>query len=446
MARFLFPWVLVLGLTGLAGAIQSAQREGGAMGLTARATPHYWPCKNGNKLRNGVSLYSAPINITTALWEWEVPGHDERFGHIESTPLIDRNSNVYIETTVGGIFALARDGSQLWAHSAPGRIITGALDGDSLYTGTSEGIAISLDLATGKENWRTKYSPMAGGDAWTVTVEDGMAILVGADSEKTGAGGNDQIVALDTVDGSVKWRFNMDGVMYNFMPAVVDKQLIFIDMQGRLHCLSLADGTLQWKAQGSFSGFTTAGVAVGQNGIGYTNFNTQVSEGGVLKAYNVSTGKEIWSRQLGLESSAAPAVGPLGKDGRLGVVVGLGHNVGFWHPDLQDAKAKLRAFDAETGEDLWTFETPSQLLHGSAGLYSTPGEDSVPDTWSVPAISRDGMVYAGWEGGKQYVVDGATGKLLSSHFTGFATQGEPAIADNFVVVPSIGKVVAFGTA
>lgn len=444
MARLLVA--LLVGLTVLAGAIQSPSQKG-TQSLTLREAPHFWPCKNGNLLRNGVSLYSAPSDLTTPLWEWTVPGHTEQVGHIESTPLIDRNSNVYIETTNGGIYALARNGTQLWKRSEAGtRILTGALDGDSLFTGTTAGEALSIDLATGKENWRKKYCLMAGGDAWSVTAVDGMVILVGASGVLTNAGGNDIIVALNAADGSEKWRYKVGNVIYNFMPAVVDSKLIFIDINGRMYCLSLSDGALHWKSEGSPFGFTTAGVAVGNNGLAYTNFNSHGSEGGLLKAYDVQTGAERWSRNLGLEASAAPVVGQLGPNAPVGVVVGLGHNVGFWHPDLQDAKAKLRAFDAETGADLWTFTTPSQMLHGSAGLYSTMGEDSVPDTWSTTAIGSDGTIYAGWEGGKQFSVEGATGKMISSHFTGYGDQGEPAIGNDLVVIPSVGKVVAFGTA
>merc|ERR1719491_1524283 len=106
---------------------------------------------------------------------------------------------------------------------------------------------------------------------------------------------------------------------------------------------------------------------------------------------------------------------------------------------------EIRAFDAKTGADLWTFTTPHQMLHGSSGLHSVMFEDSVPDTFSTSAIGSDGTVYVGWEGGKQFAINGPTGNLISSHFTGYGDQGEPAIADGLVVIPSVGKVVAFGT-
>lgn len=223
-----------------------------------------------------------------------------------------------------------------------------------------------------------------------------------------------------------------DSPIYNFMPAIVGDNMLFIDFTGRMYCLTVSEGTPQWISEGSKQGFTTAGVAVGSGGMAFTNFNMDGQQGGVLKAYNISNGAEIWSRTLGLEASAAPAV----RDNM--VVVGMGHNVGGYKDELQDAKAELQAFHTKTGEHLWTFHTVSTMLHGSAGQWSTPFEDSIPDTFSTPAIGSDGNVYVGWEGGVQYVVDRADGKLLSSHYVGYGDQGEPAIAEDFVVIPSIG--------
>jgi outer membrane protein assembly factor BamB len=448
MARSSFV-LFAAGLAVLAAAIQTPQQHVvDIKKLSVNEAPHLWPCKNGNLFRNGSStLYSAPRDLTKPIWEWTVPGHTLKFGHIEASPLIDRDSNVYIETTTGGIFSLARDGTERWRRSEPGRMMTGALDGNSLYTVASTGRAMSIDLATGKKNWETQFCKGAGPDAATTTVADGTVVLAGTDGgDLTGAGGNDQIFALNTADGSEKWRFKVGVPFYNFMPAIHDGKITFIDITGRMYCLNLSDGSLRWKSQGDFQGSTTAGVALGPNGMAYTNFNTDGSNGGVLMAYDVETGEKVWSRSLGQEASAAPAVAKLGPDGPVGVIVGVGHNVGFWHPDLQDAKAKLRAFDAATGADLWTFETPSKMLHGSAGVFATFAQDTVPDTWSTAAVDKNGVVYAGWEGGKQYAVDGRTGKLISEHYNGWAMQGEPAIGDGFVVYPSVGKVVAFADA
>jgi len=422
-------------------------RNGNAtVGITE--VTHYWPCKNANLFRNGVSQHAATKQLSTPLWEWEVPGHTATLGHIEVTPLIDSNFNVYLGTTRGGIFALRRDGSQLWQHNLPEdkhRIMTGALYRNSLYVPTSGGVALSLDLATGSQNWYKQYAPAAGVDAWSTTAADGLIVVPGVSNHDQG-NGNDVIVALNADDGSEKWRYKPDANVYNFMPAVVDGKLLFIDFHGNMYCLLLSDGTLQWKTNdGVPSTFTTAGVAVGPNGLAFTNFNTKGSSEGVLKAYDIQTGKERWTQSFPHESSAAPVVGHLGPNAPVAVVVGLGHNVGGYKPKREDGKGFLRAFDADTGKEIWTFETPSKMLHGSAGDYSTPDEDSIPDTWSNAAISSDGTIYVGWEGGKQFALDGATGRKISEHYTGWGQQGEPAVADGFVVFPSIGKVVAFGS-
>jgi outer membrane protein assembly factor BamB len=409
---------------------------------------HIWACKNGNLMRNGVSHHSAPVNLTTPLWEWAVPGHNEGFGNVESSPLIDSNGNVYLATTSGSLFKLARNGTELWRLEGLIRALTPALDGNALYVGTVQGEALSVDLATGRVNWRVKHTSQSGCDGWTATVAEGLAVFAGARGQLTPFGGNDQVVALRTADGSEAWRFRMGPFKfnYNFMPIADNGQLLFQQMDGVIYCLDMEDGTQLWRTSAnSGGGFTTAGVAAGPNGMVYTNFNANGGTGGVVVAYDRKTGAERWRKDLGLEAAAAPAVGPLGPNGRVAVIVGMGQNAGSWSPELKDAQAKLMAFDADTGAEIWTFTTPHQLLHGSRGIYSVPNEDSIPDTWSTAAIGSDGTVYAGWEGGRQYAINGTTGEEISSHYTGFGSQGGPAIGDNFIVMPSVGLVVAFGT-
>lgn len=411
---------------------------------------HIWSHKNGDLMRTGKSvLHTAPSDLTTPLWKWSVPGHTLTSGSIESTPLIDRDGNIYITTTMGGIHKMARNGAELWSVRVGSRLMTGALYGDAMYIGTCEGEALSIDLATGRVNWRQKYAPMAGGDAWTVSAANGTALFVGATRDMTGGwGGNGLIVALSTTDGSFKWVFDSDGkVIYNFMPVVADNAVTFIDYQGSMHRLDFATGEEQWVTGGSPDGSTTAGVVLGPGGMAYTNFNTHGMSGGVLVAYDVNTGKEKWRREVGAEASAAPVVGQLGSNGRIGVVVGLGTNAGGFSRETKDAHAWLRAFDAETGADMWTFETPHQMIHGSHGpLGAVPGEDTVPDTWSTAAIGSDGVVYAGWQGGRQFAVNGTTGRMISSHFNGYGDQAEPAIGDGLVVFATCGEVIAFGEA
>jgi len=408
--------------------------------------------RSGNAFRSGASPYSAPTNLTTPIWEWTVPDQKVvpgvmHFGHVESAPLIDRDHNIYIATTIGQVFALDRNGTQLWKREESGsRMFTGAMHGNSLHIATSKGVALSLDLKSGEENWRTKYSPMAGGDSPGAAAINGLVILAGASGLVTAVGGNDEVVALSAADGSVKWRFRPDEFIYNFMPAALGDNLVFIDRTGAMYCLSVSTGALQWKSEGSADGFTTAGVAIGPNGVAYTTFNSQGTDAGLLKAYDVSTGSLYWTRKLGVEAAAAPAVGKLGPDGPMAVLTGVGKNQGAYTKRLHDGKAQLRAFDATSGADLWTFQSPSKMIHGASGPGSAPTEDSIPDTWSTPSIAADGTIYIGWQGGEHFAIDGATGKMISKFDTGFGTQGGPAIGDGLLVIASTGKVAAFSSA
>merc|ERR1740123_1648808 len=238
---------------------------------------------------------------------------------------------------------------------------------------------MSFDLTTGEEVWRVQFASSAGSDAQSVTVAGGL-VLVGGDGMFSGTA---CIFALGTADGSTQWTFRPDEHVYNFMPVVVGDSVLFLDLLGAMYRISLSDGTLQWKTPGIPNSFTTAGLAAGPNGLVYTDANTDRTSEGVLKALDITSGSVRWTRTFDTEASAAPAVGPFGQNRHVGVVLGLGHNAGGYAPQLHDVAGNVSAFDADTGEDLWSFQAPTRFLHGCAGC-SRFG-DSILDTWSNPA-------------------------------------------------------------
>lgn len=338
--------VVSIGLLGFASSVVLKAEE------PKPQREHYWSQKNGNSIRSGASSHAAPSDLRVPLWDWDIPGHVNTgiltYGQVESSPLIDRDSNIYITTTTNQIYKLDRNGNQLWklnltekatldqkvgkdiVQGMSVRGFSGSLYGDALYTGLSNGEALSIDLATGKVNWRNRYDAAAALDAWSATVANGTAIFVGTDGDYSdGSQGNIDIVALSTTDGSEKWRLRQeqDSLVFEFMPAVVGDRFFFVDMKNNLHCRYIANGELAWMAKGH-PGQLGKGVVVGPHGLAFVSSNGLAERSGALAAYDIETGEEIWRRRLGAEAAAAPTVGPLGPNGRFGVLVGTGHSKG----------------------------------------------------------------------------------------------------------------------
>ena len=105
------------------------------------------------------------------------------------------------------------------------------------------------------------------------------------------------------------------------------------------------------------------------------------------------------------------------------------HNVAGWAlnaPALSDGvvyvgadDAKVYALNAETGEQLWNFETG--------------------DVVRSPATVSDGIVYVGSNDNNLYALDAATGDLLWQHDTGDSVRYPPLVADGTVYVPTISE-------
>jgi outer membrane protein assembly factor BamB len=105
------------------------------------------------------------------------------------------------------------------------------------------------------------------------------------------------------------------------------------------------------------------------------------------------------------------------------------HNVAGWAlnaPALSDGvvyvgadDAKVYALNAETGEQLWNFETG--------------------DVVRSPAIVSDGIVYVGSNDNNLYALDAETGNLMWQHDTDDQVRYAPLVSSGLVYVPTISE-------
>lgn len=135
------------------------------------------------------------------------------------------------------------DGSQLWEQTVAEPKGRNELDrmvdidgevvvsGSEVYVASFNGQIVALDLGSGRPLWNREMSVYAG------VALSGDKVLV-ADKDAT-------VWALDRRTGTSVWR--QDGLAYRWLsaPAVTDSHVVFGDLEGYVHWLSLEDGSLQ---------------------------------------------------------------------------------------------------------------------------------------------------------------------------------------------------------
>lgn len=100
------------------------------------------------------SLYSLVKTTGTIQWERKLGG-DDRFKDVDAKPLL-HGGNIYVPAYDGQLYALdAVKGTTVWSTS-DGGFTTPVIQGDTLYTSTSNGLVQALALSSGKKLWSYK--------------------------------------------------------------------------------------------------------------------------------------------------------------------------------------------------------------------------------------------------------------------------------------------------
>jgi len=425
---------------------------------------YFWSGKNGDRWRTGASDFPLPVHLEAGpAWSW----HEYGNGLVRAAPLIDGKKNIYLSSIRGNVYKFSQDGKVLWTHvdgtSIPG--VPTIADG-ALFATNDKGEVFALDMETGKELWRNKTGQCSGSDTWSMTAGEG--IVVAPMAQKGHCGMNNHLAAFNATDGSSLWSFKPKAPIYNLLAAIREGSLVFSDLTGRAYRLGLADGRVLWESppglgDNEAESFTTGGAVIGSNGVVYVTSNAKAKGGrgkgwggGYVAAFSFADGSLLWRRATEYPANNAAAVGRLGAEGPLAVVVGVGEN-----PDLPGAAGgllrlvskrekpgRILALDAATGQELWRRELP--MWHGAAAG-DTPGHVCLPDSFGNPAISGDGTVFVGFESGAFYAVNDRNhdGRISDSEVSVYDTknsfQGSPGLAPGLVVATPCNGMHVFRT-
>jgi len=286
----------------------------------------------------------------------------------------------------------------------------------------------ALDMESGHEIWKKIEPGSIGGDSQSVMVFDDTVIFPMM-SDKSSAGSN-MWYAMNSSDGSHLWDYVSDEVFWNAVPATPgDGTLLFGGSCGGAFRITFG-GELLWRAGAPAEPnhmCSTGGGSVGPNGVFYTEY-TQHDGSAQISAFQISNGTLLWERNFaGYGGGQYPAVGKLGLDGPLAVVVAIGDNPGIMNPLVtgdphqylsyfEDPAFRetlgvpkmvnaVVAMDAASGDVLWRWEEDIWDHFAAAGdeekemliraaTHSPENEICLPDLQGIPLIAGDGTVYA----------------------------------------------------
>ena len=213
-------------------------------------------------------------------------------------------------------------------------------------------------------------------------------------------------------------------------PAIAAGALVLVAILGWIFWFSLPN-PVRWFAGSPSAAASSSSNAGRWSMLGYgTNLNGFISE-----VERQPDGRVIWSRDLGPYTRSAPLVA----DGK--VFVG-GH-------------FQVSALDAETGEQLWSVETPGPMDHATTiannnlvfvGMTNhrilALDQDTGEQTWdfkahlpiSASALVHNGVAYVTSAGNIIYGLDAQTGEQLWKHKLRGNVKTTPALRDGRIYV------------
>lgn len=373
------------------------------------------------------------------------------------------------------MYKLSESGELLWTYRMPWQA---SGDGPAIYDGklngaTNDGRIYSVDMETGAEMWVTKASNHDGGEYSQLAAHNGVLVTQGDLRCKElpwQACASAKARGLNTTDGRILWTFDPDEVLWDWFPQFPDDDsVIFMDRTGTVFKLRLQTGELIWRAAGTPDSWTDGSQFVAANGLTYsvqvsttacTSFSLSLSHvsecEGYVTAYRTSDGSRVWRATVPKPPNTSPVVGRLAGGEKLTLVMGIGqqsqlgcqppasvwsmlplplplivqgflflvtHTVSVWMGDFnyllwqvrQTRTHDLYAFDAETGERLWTWEGPT-----THRLCNRGDEDGFlwrmlrgyrtvccPTPWGQPRIDPDGTIFIPNENGDVFALNDA---------------------------------------
>ena len=313
--------------------------------------------------------------------------------NVRHSPLIDDHLDIYVTTTTK-VRKFDQLGNLLWTwHQGEKMVTAPTLYRGKIYClagcGSDKMHIYAIHMENGTVDWNVTMSGRCGLEANSLLAVRSTLVMPFADPSDPvlRVGGANGLRAVSTGNGTHLWDFQTDDIFWNFAPSAIDdSSLIFSASCGAVYRLSLSTGQVIWKVSSPHPDpwpfmCGTGGGAMGPNGIFYAESNVNKSaKAGRVAAYDASNGQKLWQKNMdeGYEGIQYPAVGRLGPNGKLAVVVGVGQNTGL-PPLLKGEATQKYLTDPEFRAEMqagWTGWT--------AGLVGLPIDPIVGDWQGEP--------------------------------------------------------------
>lgn len=264
------------------------------------------------------------------------------------------------------VYAVKLDGASLWEVrlDKSGKVLLDgglALDDGKLFVALSNGVALALDAASGKELWQRnlrvplRAAPRAQGER---------VFFATADS---------QLLALDSKTGATLWQHRGTSETSNYLgaatPAVAGDKIAAAYSSGELFVLRTADGQPVWDANLSLIHRTSAAATLADADIDPVIAGGQLyaaSRSGLLAAFEISSGRQLWEEPLVLADSVWAAGDYIYLVTRGGKAAALNKDDGRvkWITDLgaEQKKKEIWHGPVMAGGSLWITQSSGTLL------------------------------------------------------------------------------------
>jgi outer membrane protein assembly factor BamB len=266
---------------------------------------YFWPEARGRFGSYSVSPYVGPRDLSTTLaWTWSNHGPSNDLSKYSTAAhsglVMDDERSIYLSST-DGIRKFSSDGQLLWHAKMPTWRIPALYQG-ACYVSSSEGTMYALSMRTGEVLWSRNFTDHLDTDISGVGVRHGVIVT---ESEGIQGGGAAAVCGLNATTGEELWKFQTEGILWNFMPMFTDNDtFVFQDRAGGSYHHRLSDGARIWKAgyapkQDDF----TDGMTMLADGVVYTTHSDgtccQADQSATLRAYDLSSGRQLWNQDFG---------------------------------------------------------------------------------------------------------------------------------------------------